>query len=144
MYAKWNIESSFGGAREDTTDISPVEGESQDTVDQIGITRGSRTILALFEDLPEHGSASRQIIHEILYTTLLFRIILGLLSFTAIGSAVGYCAESIVGYTGPSRPLTWITTCWHLFPDIIFTVTVLAIIFMLSVFGPFFCQKTFA
>ena len=76
-----------------------------------------------------------------LYSTSFFKVIVGLLSITMVGTGIGFCAETIVAYTGPSLPLTWITQWWHLLPDIIFTAAVFAFIFLLSVFGAFFFQK---
>ena len=78
---------------------------------------------------------------ERLYSTLFFKVIVGLFSITVIGAGIGLCAESIVAYTGPSMRLTWITQDWHLLPDIIFTAVAFGSIFLLSVFGAFFFQK---
>ena len=78
---------------------------------------------------------------ERLYSTSFFKVIASLLSITVIGSGIGFFVETIVAYTGPSRPLTWITMDWHLLPDIIFTAVALALIFLLSVFGAFFFHK---
>ena len=89
----------------------------------------------LFIKWKEGQPGAQQTLHNILHTTLYFQILLCLLTFIAIGSAIGLFVETFEAYVG-NYPYTWWTQDWHLWPDIVATLCVLTLALMVAIVGP--------
>ena len=89
----------------------------------------------------EEDPTAPQILHNTLYSSAYFRMLLVLLSLIAVGSTVGFFAQTIEAYTGPGKPREWWTIDWHLWPDVVATASALGFVFILTAVGPFFSKK---
>lgn len=78
---------------------------------------------------------------EEIYSTMYFKVLLGLVCILGLGASVGYFVETTIALTGPSQPYSWYTRDWHLLPDVLAGGAAFMGIFLISLLGPFVSHR---
>ena len=94
----------------------------------------------LFQKWKDGEPAAQQTLHDIFHATSYFRALLCLLTFIAIGSAIGLFVETVEAYVS-NYPYAWWTQDWHLWPDVVATLCVLTLAFIFAIVGPIFSKR---
>ena len=110
---------------------------------EVDIQHVDPSVSTLFRRMRDEDQGYPQILHNKLYSSKYFKMLLVLLSLIADGSVVGFFSEIIEAYIGQTERSgrKWWTIDWGTWPDVVATMSALGVVLILAVISPFFSKK---